>query len=93
MLPKEQYADRQGMQWILEKEMDETRPQEFEVAGKDGIFYPAKAEIHGNTIRVWNEKVDTPVMARYAWGAYPEMPNLTDQSGLPALSFCTEWVN
>ena len=93
VLPKEQYADRQGMQWILEKEMDETRPQEFEVAGKDGIFYPAKAEIHGNTIRVWNEKVDTPVMARYAWGAYPEMPNLTDQSGLPALSFCTEWVN
>ena len=24
-----------------------------------------------------------------AWGAYPEMPNLTDDSGLPAVTFNT----
>ncbi len=88
VLPKEQYADKQGRKWIKNNNIDENQPQCFEIAGADGVFYSAKAEIQGDTIRVWSNQVLEPVMARYAWGAYPEMPNLTDASMLPALSFC-----
>lgn len=90
VLPKERYADAQGQQWIADNRMDTNKPQEFEVAGTDGVFYKAEAELRGNTVVLWSQQVSNPVQARYAWGAYPEMPNLTDDSGLPALSFCTE---
>lgn len=90
VLPKERYADKQGQAWIREHNMDETRPQSFEVAGEDGIFYPAEAELSGDTVRLWSDQVPKPVKARYAWGAYPEMPNLTDASMLPMLSFLAE---
>ena len=31
--------------------------------------------------------------ARYAFGAYPESPNLTDGSGLPSYTFATEYTS
>jgi len=92
VMDKAQYADAQGQRWIKETGMDETVLQEFEVAGADGIFYPAHAEIQGNTLLVWSPQVLKPVQARYGWGAYPEMPNLTDESLLPSASFMTEMV-
>ena len=90
VLPPERYADEKGMQWVLEHNMDVQKPQEFEIAGVDGIFYRAEAEIQGGCVILKSEKVLYPVKARYAWGAYPEMPNLTDASGLAALAFCTD---
>ena len=90
VLPQERYADAKGRAWILENKMDAGKPQEFEIAGSDGVFYRAEAELQGNCVILKSEKVLHPVKVRYAWGAYPEMPNLTDGSGLPALSFCAE---
>lgn len=90
VLPPEQYCDARGKKWIADNKMDVTKPQGFEVAGSDGVFHQGEAELSGNTVVLKSEQVPNPVQARYAWGAYPEMPNLTDDSGLPALSFCTE---
>ncbi len=90
VMDKSQYADAKGQKRIKENGMDETTVQELEVAGTDGVFYPAKAELQGATLLVWSEQVAHPVQARYGWGAYPEMPNLTDASMLPAPAFVTE---
>ncbi len=90
VMPKSRYADKKGMDFIAKSGKNEGQPQCFEVAGEDGVYYEAKAKISGNTVTLQSDKVSAPKSARYAWGAYPEMPNLTDGSGLPALSFCTE---
>lgn len=90
LLPRAAYADRVGTELIAKTGASTNEPQEFEIAGADGIFVKAKAKLEGNQVVVWNNKVTKPVMVRYAWGAYPEMPNLTDASGLPALTFTTE---
>ena len=62
---------------------------EFEIAGEDGAFYPAKTRLDGKTVVLSSDKVKEPMYARYAWGAYPEMPNLTDDTGLPTATFDT----
>ncbi len=92
VLPMEQYADKQGREKILEGKTDTSVPREFEIAGEDGVYFPADATIEGNKIILESPEVPMPQSARYAWGAYPEMPNLTDETGLPALSFSTEIV-
>ena len=90
IMPKEQYADEQTDKLIKQKRLNAQKLQEFEIAGADGIFVRADAVANGNTVTVSSKDVSTPVAARYGWGAYPEMPNLTDDSGLPALTFTTE---
>lgn len=90
VLPKERYADQVTDQLIAKNGLDTTKPQEFEVAGADGVFVKAQAELKGDKVLVWSPGVAVPVAARYAWGAYPEMPNLTDSTGLPAAAFSTE---
>lgn len=90
LLAPEQYADREGMEYIERENMDTNKPQEFSVAGSDGVYYPAEAELDGQDVLVWSDAVESPKNVRYAWGAYPEMPNLTDESGLPAAVFTTE---
>ncbi|MBR5152559.1 MAG: hypothetical protein IKW60_03420 [Clostridia bacterium] len=92
VMDKSQYVDALGREYIKESGRDENRLQEFEVAGEDGVFYPAEAEIQGSTVLVFSPWVDMPVMARYGWGAYPEMPNLTDDSLIPSSAFVTEMV-
>lgn len=65
--------------------------REFTIAGKDREFVPARAEIKGNTIVVWSDKVKEPVAVRFAWERIPE-PNLYNRAGLPATPFRTdEW--
>jgi sialate O-acetylesterase len=61
----------------------------FVVAGKDGKFYPASAEISGNTVIVTSPQVPEPVDVRFAWdeGA---TPNFFNKSGLPASPFRTD---
>lgn len=64
----------------------------FEIAGKDGRFLPAKAEISGNTVLVSNETVTAPAAVRYAWKDYPENLNFCNGADLPASPFVSEAV-
>ncbi len=59
----------------------------FEVAGEDGIYYPASAEIEGNSVLVYSDKVDNPVSVRYAWVNYGDV-FLYGGNDIPAVPFC-----
>jgi len=63
--------------------------QGFQIAGADGVFYPAKAIIEGNTVLLSNPKVKGPVSARYAFTNTSEA-SLFNGTGLPASSFRTD---
>ena len=69
--------------------VDGKAPAHFFVAGKDKLFYPASAEIKGNTIIVSNALVKNPVAIRYAFTNYP-VTNLQNKFGLPAYPFRTD---
>jgi sialate O-acetylesterase len=58
----------------------------FEVAGEDGAYYKADAEIEGGTARVFSDKVAVPVRVRYAWSAWGPAP-LYAKNGLAAMPF------
>lgn len=60
----------------------------FTIAGEDGNFVPAKAEIKGRTVVVWADEVKQPKMVRFAWNERT-MPNLANREGLPAVPFRT----
>lgn len=62
----------------------------FEICGKDGIFYPAEAEIENDSILVYSKKVSRPKRVRYAWADNPEKANLYNKEGLPASPFITQ---
>ena len=62
----------------------------FTVAGKDGKFYPAEAEIvNKQQIRIKSESVANPVDVRYLWVNSGEM-NLFNKEGFPSLPFRTD---
>ncbi len=71
---------------------DGSAPDFFEVAGADGIFHPADAEIGvgGDTVLLRSEAVPQPQRARFAWRQDAE-PNLMNREGLPAAAFDTHW--
>jgi sialate O-acetylesterase len=58
----------------------------FEVAGNDGVFFPAKAVITNNKIIVSSNKVMSPVHVRYGWRNW-FVGTLFNSEGLPASSF------
>lgn len=62
---------------------------QFEIAGNDGLFYPATTTIDGETIICSSPKVPTPASVRYAFtnGA---QASLFNGAGLPAPSFTSE---
>lgn len=62
----------------------------FEIAGGDGEFHPADAEISGGTVLVSGQAVSAPVAVRYGWLDYPENPDLYNSAGLPASPFTSE---
>lgn len=62
---------------------------EFEIAGANNHFVPAKAEIDGHTIVVSSERVPTPTQARFAWRTLTK-PNLVNSADLPASAFRTQ---
>lgn len=84
------YADR------LRAEGDATRisynkanPQDivgFELAEHDGVWYPAKAVVEGETIRLTAPEVAKPRLARYGWQPFTRA-NLVNGAGLPASTF------
>lgn len=65
----------------------------FEIAGADGIFYPASVTFStekekANTIFLSAENVKEPLMARYLWTNYGEV-TLFGGNGLPTAPFRT----
>jgi len=58
----------------------------FDVAGRDGHWYPASATIAGNTVVVSSPKVPVPATVRFAWDEAAQ-PNLVNGAGLPAVPF------
>ena len=60
----------------------------FTIAGADGKFVSAKAEIHGNKVHVSSDNVANPTDVRFAWDQTAE-PNFVNSAGLPASPFRT----
>jgi sialate O-acetylesterase len=58
----------------------------FEVAGRDGRFHPAQAQIEGGGLLLWSPLVKKPWAARYAWSDNPDAV-LFNGVGLPAGPF------
>lgn len=62
---------------------------EFEIAGQDKVYYPAKAKIKRSKIEVWSEKVLNPVAVRYAFKDFV-VGDLFSTEGLPISGFRTD---
>ncbi|MEG2670054.1 MAG: sialate O-acetylesterase, partial [Oscillospiraceae bacterium] len=90
IMPKEQYSDKQTQEYIKNNNVNTNELHEFWIAGEDDVYVPAKAVIDGGKVIVWSDEIDNPHNVRYAWGGYPQMPNLTDGSGLPTSTFSTK---
>ena len=58
----------------------------FEIAGEDMIFYPAKAKIVGDNVIVTAKEVKSPKQVRFAW-ENTAIPNLFNAANLPASTF------
>lgn len=66
------------------------QPAGFEIAGEDGVYYPALAVISGrNRIVLSAQQVAAPVSARYAWCAYNGDLNVENRDGFPMVPFRT----
>lgn len=63
---------------------------QFEVAGTDGVFYPAEASIKNNEVILKSKKVSNPVKVRFAWGNTIQ-PDLFNKANLPASCFTSEF--
>lgn len=84
-----QYADTVTDTAIAAGTIDASVLNEFEIAGADGVWYKAEAEITAaNQVTVSSENVAAPTQVRYAYSDYSDAPNLTDESGLPSYVFC-----
>jgi sialate O-acetylesterase len=65
---------------------DGSTPASLELAGVDGVFHPATAEIAGSTLRVKSAAIAEPHAVRYGWQPFSK-GNLTNAEGLPASTF------
>ncbi len=61
----------------------------FEIAGKDGAWFPAEAKIDGGNVIVSAANINEPAAVRYAWADDPQC-NLINKNGLPANPFRTK---
>lgn len=62
-------------------------PGGFALAGADGVFVNALAEIRGKKVHVWAPGIEAPRYLRYAWADNPDKANLYNSAQLPALPF------
>lgn len=69
--------------------MDGQPLREFTIAGEDKRFYPAVAEISGDTVVVTSAKVRNPKAVRYAWRDSVD-PNFANADGLSSGQFRTD---
>lgn len=61
----------------------------FVMAGADGVFFPATAEIKGEAVVVRSPRVKVPVAVRFGWDEAAR-PNFFNRAGLPAMPFRTD---
>ena len=66
------------------------RLQGFEIAGGEGLYHWAEAEIDGDTVVVSCPGVPKPDYVRYGWARQHTWANLFNKDGLPALTFTTQ---
>lgn len=59
----------------------------FAIAGHDGKFVWAKAQISDDQVMVSSKQVTTPTQVRYAWADNPANANFINKEGLPASPF------
>jgi len=71
------------------KTNDGQKPRGFEIAGTDGKFNMADAEIDGAEVVVRSAAVTQPAAVRYAWQPTPRV-NVVSRLGLPVLPFRTD---
>jgi len=62
---------------------------DFEIAGSDKKYVPAKAVIQGDKIIVSSELIANPATVRMGWSNVPHV-NLFNIDGLPASPFRTD---
>jgi sialate O-acetylesterase len=62
---------------------------DFEIAGTDKKYVPAKATIQGDKIIVSSELITNPAAVRMGWANVPHL-NLFNIDGLPASPFMTD---
>ena len=67
----------------------ENKDSQFEIAGEDGIFHPAKVKLNNNVVRLSSKEVENPQYVRFSWGN-KSTSNLFNEAGLPASSFLVE---
>ena len=87
LLPKESYADEIGMEYLESNAIDVQKPQEFWIMIKTANISEPKRKSTETRSLFGTTNVQDPQGVLYAWGAYPEAPNLTDESGLPCSTF------
>ena len=58
----------------------------FEIAGHDGLFYPATIKIEGDKITLSSPSVSWPAAVRYGWQGFTDA-DLRNSAGLPASTF------
>ena len=65
--------------------------ENFEVAGQDSIFYPAKLTIAQKQAKVWSSKVKIPVAVRYNFRNFIRTKGfLYNTAGMPVIPFRTD---
>ncbi len=69
--------------------LDRSKGSGFTIAGIDGRFVPAEADVDGDTVVVSSGAVAAPVAVRYAWEDDP-VTSLRNREGLPASPFRTD---
>ena len=62
----------------------------FSLAGADGKFVSADAQIDGQSVIVSSPGISAPVAVRSAWVNFPEGGHLYNAAGLPAAQFRTD---
>jgi sialate O-acetylesterase len=65
------------------------KSNQFEIAGADGIFYVAVANIKNNSVILQSDKVKNPIKVRFAW-TNTAQSQLFNKANLPASSFISE---
>ncbi|MGL5913368.1 MAG: hypothetical protein ACRCZB_04320, partial [Bacteroidales bacterium] len=68
---------------------DNSELKSFEIAEYPNRFFPAKAQIINQQVRVYNEIVKKPRYVRYGWKPFTN-GNLVNEAGLPASTFRTK---
>ena len=67
-----------------------TASKGFEIAGEDGIYYPASVRVEGHTVVVSSPSVEAPCAVRYGWQANPVDADLVNSAGYPCSTFKDE---